>query len=55
MKLDITDIKTKEDYLERKLTGQLKSDEKLAYKSFLSEYNKYKKSFIVLFLLQQLI
>ena len=36
-------IKTKEDYLERKLKGQLKSDEKLAYKSFLSEYNKYKK------------
>tara|TARA_B100000945_G_scaffold133405_1_gene106549 strand:- start:2098 stop:4584 length:2487 start_codon:yes stop_codon:yes gene_type:complete len=36
-------IKTKEDYLERKLKGQLKSDEKLAYKSFLSEYNNYKK------------
>ncbi len=36
-------IKTKEDYLERKLKGQLKSDEELAYKSFLSEYNKHKK------------
>ena len=36
-------IKTKEDYLERKLKGQLKSDEKQAYKSFLSEYNNYKK------------
>ena len=36
-------IRTKEDYLERKLKGQLKSDEKQAYKSFLSEYNNYKK------------
>ena len=36
-------IKTKNDYLERKAKGQLKSKEKNAYKVFLVEYDSYKK------------
>ena len=38
-------IETKNDYLERKSKGQLTSKEKRAYKSFLKEYDAYKKSF----------
>ena len=36
-------IKTKDDYLEKKLEGQLTSKEKNAYKTFLKDYDSYKK------------
>ncbi len=38
-------IETKNDYLERKIKGQLTSKEKKAYKTFLKNYDSYKKSF----------
>ncbi len=38
-------IESKNDYLERKATGQFTTEEKNAYKSFLVEYDSYKKSF----------
>ena len=38
-------IKTKNDYLERKVEGQLTSKEKSAYKTFLKDYDSYKKSY----------
>ena len=38
-------IKTKNDYLERKLAGKLTSKEKNAYKVFLKKYDSYKKSY----------
>ena len=38
-------IETKNDYLDRKSKGQLTSKEKRAYKSFLKEYDGYKKSY----------
>jgi predicted RND superfamily exporter protein len=38
-------VKTKNDYLERKAKGQLTSNEKNAYKSFLKEYDTYRKSY----------
>ena len=38
-------IKTKNDYLERKVEGQLTSKEKGAYKTFLKDYDSYKKSY----------
>jgi len=37
-------IKTKDDYLERKVKGKLTSKEKSAYKDFLKNYDSYKKS-----------
>ena len=38
-------IETKNDYLDRKSKGQLTLKEKRAYKSFLKEYDGYKKSY----------
>ena len=38
-------IETKNDYLERKVQGQLTSKEKSAYKTFLKDYDSYKKSY----------
>ena len=38
-------IKTKNDYLERKVEGQLTSKEKDSYKTFLKDYDSYKKSY----------
>ena len=38
-------IETKNDYLERKSKGQLTSKEKSAYKTFLEEYDSYRKSY----------
>ena len=38
-------IKTKNDYLEKKLEGKLTSKEKNAYKVFLKKYDSYKKSY----------
>ena len=38
-------VQTKNDYLERKAKGQLTSKEKNAYKSFLKEYDTYRKSY----------
>ncbi len=36
-------IKTKNDYLERKIDGRLTAREKLAYKNFIKDYDSYKK------------
>ena len=38
-------IETKNDYLERKAKGQLTSKERKAYKTFLKNYDSYKKSY----------
>ena len=38
-------IKTKNDYLERKAKGQLTSKEKNSYKTFLKNYDSYKKAY----------
>jgi len=38
-------IKTKNDYLERKVKGQLTSKERGVYKAFLKDYDSYKKSY----------
>ena len=38
-------IKTKNDYLERKISGQLTSKERNSYKTFLKKYDSYRKSY----------